>query len=147
MTPHQIDIVRTSWLAIAADLDTLTAKFYTFLFDIDASAARLFNGVDMAAQREKLALSLAVLVKALDDPDRLLPALAALGKRHVNYGVDHRHFHSVGEALLRAIAATLGDACTRDVHDAWTEAYALVSAVMRRALIRARHSESAIESR
>ena len=146
MTPHQIDIVRSSWLAIAANLDALTAHFYTFLFEIDASAARLFSGVDMAAQREKLAQSLAVLVKALDDPDQLLPAFAALGKRHVNYGVDHRHFDSVGEALLRAIAATLGDACTRDVHDAWTEVYALVSAVMQRALIRARPSASAIES-
>jgi hemoglobin-like flavoprotein len=121
--------------------------FCTFLFDIDASAAQRFTGVDMAAQRAKLAQSLAVVVKALDDPDRLLPALAALGKRHVNYGVDNHHFESVGEALLRAIAATLGDACTRDVRDAWAEAYALVSAVMRRALIRARRKATGIEAR
>jgi hemoglobin-like flavoprotein len=50
-------------------------------------------------QRKKLAASLTVVVNALDDPVRLLPALAALGKRHTNYGVEHRHFDSVGSRV------------------------------------------------
>ena len=136
MNPDQISLVRSSWPAVAANTDGLTVDFYTYLFEIDESAARLFAGVDMAAQRTKLAQSLAVVVKSLDDLDRLLPASAALGKRHTHYGVEHHHFDSVGEALLRALAKTLGEAFTSEVHKAWADAYALVASVMQRALVR-----------
>jgi hemoglobin-like flavoprotein len=122
---------------VAANAEALTIHFYAHLFEIDDSAARLFAGVDMASQRERLAQALAVVVNALHDPDTLLPAIAALGKRHANYGVDHHHFDSVGEALVSALGAVLAAEFTLDVQTAWTEAYALVASVMRRALIRA----------
>lgn len=136
MTPEQILLVRASWPVVAAKADVLTTRFYAHLFEIDSSAARLFGHVDMAAQRLKLHQALTVVVYALDDPDRLLPAIGDLGKRHVKYGVEHHHFDSVGEALLRAIGDSLGDAFDRDVRQAWAEAYALVASVMRRALVR-----------
>jgi hemoglobin-like flavoprotein len=75
-------------------------------------------------------------VNALDDPDQLVPVMAALGKRHTHYGVELRHFDSVGEALTRAIGETPGVAFTPAVRQAWSETYALVASVMRRALIR-----------
>jgi hemoglobin-like flavoprotein len=137
VTPDQISLVRASWPAIAANADALTTNFYTSLFEIDDSASRLFAGVDMAAQRTKLAQSLAVVVGAIDDPDRLLPALAALGRRHVTYGIEARHLDSVGHALLRAMSITLGDVFTAEMHHAWGEAYELIASVMRRALVRA----------
>jgi len=137
MTPDRIVLIRNSWPTIEANIDALTSAFYARLFAIDASAAALFAGVDMSAQRAKLARSLAVVVHALDDPDSLLPALAALGKRHTAYGVEHHHFDSVGEAVVKALAQTLGDAFTSNLRDAWVEAYAIVASVMRRALIRA----------
>ena len=142
MTPEQTSYVRESWPAAAANADALTANFYKQLFEIDASAARLFAGVDMTAQRKKLVQSLTIVVHVLDDPDTLLPAMAALGKRHTGYAVEHHHFDSVGEALLSALGDTLGSAFTTEVRRAWAEAYALVASVMRRALIRASESAS-----
>ena len=136
MTSEQIVLVRASWPVIAEHADTLTARFYEHLFAIDDSAARLFTGVDMAAQQQKLAQTLAVVVKALDDVDRLLPAVAALGKRHTHYGVEDRHFDSVGEALLAALSDTLGAAFSAELRTAWAVAYALIASVMRRALVR-----------
>jgi hemoglobin-like flavoprotein len=136
MNSQQVLLVRSSWPAVAANADMLTSRFYERLFEIDASAARLFAGVDMTTQRAKLAQALAVVVKSLDDPDRLLPAIAALGKRHAHYGVQSQHFDSVGEALLFALGHSLGDEFTSDVRGAWSDAYMLVASVMRRALIR-----------
>jgi len=136
MTPEQILLVRSSWAAGAANADALTTAFYARLFEIDESAARLFAGVDLEKQRVKLAQSLAVVVHSLDDVDRLLPALGALAKRHTNYGVEDRHFDSVGDALLWALKNALGDAFTPAVGDAWSDAYAIVASVMRRALVR-----------
>jgi hemoglobin-like flavoprotein len=137
VTPDQILLVQASWPVIAANAERLTTDFYAFLFEIDESAARLFTGVDMVAQRTKLAQSLAVVVESLDNLDHLLPAIAALGKRHTHYGVEHHHFDSVGEALSRALARTLGDGFTTDVRTAWADAYVLVASVMQRALVRA----------
>jgi len=136
VTDQQITLVRASWPDIAGRADTLTARFYDRLFEIDPTAAALFAGVDMTAQRGKLARSLAVVVHALDNPDTLLPALGALGKRHTQYGVEHHHFDSVGSALLAALEDTLGTAFTPELRDGWATAYALVAAVMRRALTR-----------
>lgn len=138
MTPDQINLVRQSWLAASAQADALTTTFYARLFEIDADAAKLFAHVEMRAQREKLAQTLGVVVDTLDDPDRFMPAVSALGKRHTHYGVEHRHFESVGDALLSALGTTLGSSYSQEMHDAWAEAYALIAAVMKRALVRAR---------
>jgi len=137
MNSEQTLLVRSSWPAVAANADMLTVRFYERLFEIDDSAARLFVGIDMTTQRARLAQALAVVVNSLDDPDRLLPAIAALGKRHAHYGVESHHFDSVGQALLVALADSLGEEFNPDVRRAWTDAYALVASVMRRALIRA----------
>ena len=73
MTPDQISLVRSSWPILEANADSLSTTFYAYLFSIDHGAARLFAHVDMEGQRMKLVQSLAVVVHALDDTDRLLP--------------------------------------------------------------------------
>jgi hemoglobin-like flavoprotein len=136
MTSDQVLLVRSTWPLIAERSDELSARFYDRLFAMDDSAARLFAGVDMTAQRAKLIHTLGFVVKVLDDVDCLLPAVAALGKRHAHYGVEHRHFDSVGDALLLAYADTLGPAFTPQLREAWAAAYAFIASVMRRALVR-----------
>jgi hemoglobin-like flavoprotein len=138
MTPEQILLVRSSWPPVAMNAEALTRSFYKHLFEIDHSAALLFADVNMTLQRKRLEQTLAVMVHALDDPDILLPALAALGRRHATYGVEHHHFDSVGDALLASLSDTLGDTFTAEVRTAWADAYALIASVMRRALIRAK---------
>ena len=90
----------------------------------------------MAAQRTKLTRSLGIIVDTLDDPERLLPPLAALAKRHDGYGVEDRHFDSVRDALLWALADVLDGQFTAEAREAWAEAYTLIACVMRRALLR-----------
>ena len=134
MTPEEIRLVRSSWSMIAERADAFSARFYDHLFDIDAGAAQLFNGVDMTIQRWKLAQTLGVVVQALDDLDTLLPAVAALGRRHTRYGVLHHHFDSVGAALLQAFVDTLGQQFTPTVRAAWVRAYSLIAAEMQKGL-------------
>jgi len=134
MTPEEIRLVRSSWSMIAERSDAFTARFYDHLFLIDVGAAQLFNGVDMTIQRWKLAQTLGVVVQALDDLDTLLPAVAALGRRHTRYGVLHHHFDSVGAALLQAFVDTLGQQFTPTVRAAWVRAYSLVATEMQKGL-------------
>ncbi|HSQ29770.1 MAG TPA: globin domain-containing protein [Gemmatimonadaceae bacterium] len=136
MSPDQVLLVRSSWTLVNSNPDVLAERFYSHLFEIDESASRLFAAVDMTAQRAKLTQSFDVIVHALDEPERLLPALAPLARRHTGYGVEVRHFDSVRDALLWALADTYGSAFTADVREAWSEAYALVASVMKRAFER-----------
>jgi hemoglobin-like flavoprotein len=141
MNSDQVILIRESWSSVAANADALSTRFYTHLFEIDDGAARLFAGADMKAQRTKLVHALTLVVASVDDPDRLLPALAALGKRHAGYGIEERHFDSVGDAFLWALNDVMGDAFTPELRDVWARAYALIASIMRRAL--GRHQESA----
>ena len=59
------------------------------------------------------------------------PALEALGRQHVGYGVEDRHYGLVGEALLWTLEQGLGDGYTRSVREAWTAAYTTLATIMR----------------
>jgi len=134
MTPEEIRLVRLTWSMVAERADAFTARFYDHLFVIDPGAEQLFSGVDMGLQQWKLAQTLGVVVQALDDLNTLLPAVATLGKRHTRYGVRHHHFDTVGAALLRAFADTLGNRFTADAQAAWTQAYSVVAGEMQKAM-------------
>lgn len=69
-------------------------------------------------------------VAGLSKPETIVPAVRALGQRHVGYGVKNAHYATVGEALLWALGAGLGAAFTADVKEAWTSAYGLLAGVM-----------------
>ena len=72
-------------------------------------------------------------VHGLTKLDVLVPVLKELGMRHNNYGVQDEHYDTVGGALLWTLETGLGEAFTREVKAAWTEAYVLVSGVMKEA--------------
>jgi hemoglobin-like flavoprotein len=138
MTPEARRLVQESWPEAADAAEALAVRFYTRLFEIEPAAHRLFASTDMALQRQKLVDMLRSIVAVLDRPEQLVPNAAALGRRHVDYGVEERQYDAVGEALRDALAATLGDRFTPELRDAWVEAYALLASVMKRAAIMAR---------
>jgi hemoglobin-like flavoprotein len=73
---------------------------------------------------------LTLAVKGLDRPEALLPALAALGRRHAGYGVNKHDYETVGEALLWTLEQGLGPSFTPDIREAWAALYRLVADTM-----------------
>lgn len=125
LTATQRTLVQSSFTMVK-DADALATCFYNRLFEIDPSTRPLFKG-DMAEQRQKLMQTLAVVVNALDSLDTVIPAIEALGKRHMDYGVTIAHWDSVGEALLWSLAETFGEQFTEDIGTAWATAYRLIA--------------------
>jgi hemoglobin-like flavoprotein len=72
-----------------------------------------------------------VAVRGLNRLDELVPAIEALGHRHVNYGVTDAHYDTVGAALLWTLEQGLGDAFTPGVRDSWAATYYTLANVMR----------------
>ena len=103
--------------------------FYQRLFELDPSLKPLFKG-DMKEQGKKLMATLNLAVASLTKLEEIQPAVQALGRRHVEYGVPDESYQTVGQALLDTLAKGLGEAFTDDVKEAWTQTYVTLSTVM-----------------
>ena len=133
MNESEIELIRKSWAQVVPIADAAAQMFYQRLFEIDPSTMPLFAATDMAAQREKLLGALSLVVGKADQLDIIVPALQELGRNHVKYGVEDRHYDSVGTALLWTLEQGLQCDFTQEVRAAWTVAYAQVSGPMRQA--------------
>lgn len=125
--------LQRSWARIVPRATEVAAAFYERLFALDDRAGPLFGGTDMVRQRERLVESLGAIVRAYEDTDTLLHMAAALGRRHVGYGVQSADYDVFAHALTWAFDETPGVELSAAERAAWTEAVALFASVMRRA--------------
>ena len=130
MTPKHIEQISQTWRSVATLGDAAAELFYQRLFEIDPSTKPLFANTDMSAQSQKLLDALGFVVESAEHPEKLVPLLQELGRRHVGYGVEDRQYQSVGAALLWTLEQGLGAAFTDEVRGAWTAAYSLVADTM-----------------
>ena len=126
----QVEVLEQSFKAILPKEEAFAAAFYDRLFAAHPEVKRLFSGVDMGGQSEKLVGALAVVVENLRRPEVLEPVLRKLGKQHAGYGVKPAHYDAVGAALLGTLAAFLGSRWTSEVKTAWGMAYGAISSLM-----------------
>ncbi len=132
MIPERRQLVIESWKTLAPMGAAFGVIFYRRLFEIDPSLRPMFNRATMEDQTKKLVSMLELVVHWLDVPERLVPVLKQLGERHTRYGVQDEHYGKVGTALLGTLEEGLGDKFTPEVRSAWTEAFLLISSLMRR---------------
>ena len=132
LTVHQKTLVQESFAIVAPIADDAAALFYRRLFELDPSLERMFRG-DMSEQRRKLMQMLTAAVKGLDRLDQLVPVVQDLGRRHATYGVENRHYDTVGAALLWTLEKGLGKAFTPETKEAWTTVYGILATTMKQA--------------
>lgn len=132
MTPHQIHLVQSTWQQVQPAAGPVATLFYRRLFDLDPALKPLFRG-DMASQGAKLMAALDFVVQGLTELPQRLPVVQALARRHTGYGVQPRHYDTVGEALLWTLGQGLGNAATEEVLAAWALAYRTVATAMKEA--------------
>lgn len=132
MTPEQVKLVQDSFGMVAPIADQAADLFYDRLFVISPDVRPMFPE-DLSAQKKKLMQMLATAVTNLHQVSTILPAVEALGRRHVEYGVTPADYEPVGAALLWTLEQGLGPAFTPPVKDAWAAAYGTLAGVMMKA--------------
>lgn len=137
MQPTQAQLIRESFAKIESRASIAALMFYQRLFSLDPSLRKLFQH-DIEQQGLKLMQALRFAVATLDKPRELQPVLEALGRRHFYYGVEDRHYETVGVALLDALEHLLGPAFTPDVKQAWLEIYTFIADTMKEAAAKVR---------
>lgn len=130
MTNEEVHLVQSTWAQVQPIATQAADIFYRRLFATAPELTRLFPG-DMHEQGQRLMAMIDTAVGELDDVDRLVPALEALGERHVGYGVKADDYDAVAAALLWTLQRGLGDAFTGEVRQAWTKTYTLLADTMK----------------
>lgn len=129
MTPEQIKLVQEHFVTVYPVKQELAKVFYDHLFEIDPQVRKLFPE-DMAHQREKLADTLAFVVKNLGNAEHLVIAVEGLARRHRGYGVKLEHFGPVGEALVHALNVSTPGGLDEAEQAAWLTAYSVIVGAM-----------------
>lgn len=129
----EIDVTRIndSFARVAPRAEKLVARFYERLFELVPTLRPLFP-TDLTQQRMKLAAALQLVVYGLRRPERLVPMLEDLGRKHAPFNIETSHFDAFGRALLDALAEQEGADWTPETERAWARAYAHIAGMMRR---------------
>ena len=125
-----VKAIRESFELVAPRADDLAARFYEVLFENHAGVKPLFENVETEDQQKKLIQSLVVIVKSLEEPEKLSRYLQDLGARHIEYNVTEEDYPAVAETLLLVLAEFAGDAWTDELEEAWAEALEAIAGLM-----------------
>ena len=128
----QIQLVQATWQQVLPIRAAAADLFYGRLFELAPDTRPLFQR-DIHAQGAMLMATLDAVVRSLENLAALLPTARQLAQRHVGYGVQPRHYDSVGTALLWTLEQGLGAAMTPAARAAWQQAYAMLAGAMKEA--------------
>ncbi len=129
MTPDQIKLLKSSYAQVETIADAAADLFYGRLFEVAPAVKPLFKN-DMKAQGRMLLSAIGLVVRGLENPEAIMPAVKSMGERHNRYGALPEHYPVVGECLLWTLEQGLGDSFTPELKQAWAEAYELLSGLM-----------------
>ena len=132
LTNEEIQAVQSSWEKCVPIADKAAELFYGNLFELDPNLKPLFKG-DMQEQGKKLMTMITVAVNGLNDLEKIVSAVKALGVRHVGYGVQDSHYDTVGSALIWTLGKGLGEEFTDALKAAWIKVYTLLATTMKEA--------------
>ncbi|WP_214413662.1 globin domain-containing protein [Sphaerisporangium fuscum] len=132
LSPESAATVRATLAVIGANIDDITARFYSMMFTDNPELLRdLFNRGNQAngEQRRALAGSIAAFAATLVQTPQARPAtmLDRIAHKHASLNVTSDQYVIVHKYLFAAIADVLGDAVTPDVAQAWDEVYWLMA--------------------
>jgi hemoglobin-like flavoprotein len=99
-------------------LRQLTACVYDHLFRLHPETRTLFS-IDMHLQGKHFAAALALIVRNLEVLDALEQPLRELGAAHAKVGVRLHHYSAVYDAMVQAMADTLGEQWTEQLASDW----------------------------
>jgi hemoglobin-like flavoprotein len=126
-----IEILRKSFRIVDNREPDFAARFYGILFSRYPRVRPLFGSNSPQKQQTMLYQAMVAILDHLEDAFWLEDALKKYGARHADYGVTEEMYDWFGECLLATLGQIYGPAWTLPLSTAWTEAYRIVSGLMK----------------
>ncbi len=126
-----IEIVKSTVPVLEEHGQAITSEFYKLLFTNHPELKNIFNQTNQKRGRQPQALANAVYAAAanIDQLENILPVVIQVGHKHRSLNIQPEHYPIVGENLLKAMKAILGDAATDEILEAWAKAYQVIADV------------------
>ncbi|QCE34886.1 NO-inducible flavohemoprotein [Acetobacteraceae bacterium] len=124
LSQKTIDIVTQCVPALQEHGVAIAKEVYKGLLE-DKEISDLFNLSHQkdGTQPQSLATALLVYAQHIKNPAELKGMIDRITEKHVSLNIYKKHYPYVGKAVLNALKVVLGDAATKEVLDAWGEAY------------------------
>jgi hemoglobin-like flavoprotein len=100
------------------------------LFERYPQTQSMFPAGRRSRQEGMLTEALFAVLDHLGDAPWLTSTLHALGAKHVDYGVTDEMYVWVGDALLRTLAESAGDAWSPELEQAWAAGFGAIASLM-----------------
>lgn len=135
LTEEQISLVETTFQALTGKGDAFVVVVYEKLFQKLPEAREIFKNTDFTKQRQKLFLSLMMIVDNLRDMPHIESMLQATVKTHDKYTILPAHFSAFVDALMETFDNTLNDEWSSEAENAWRLALGQIVAMLQTAEI------------
>lgn len=122
MTPKQVTLVQGTSDVLLTVEPHVANCFYDRLFELAPETKSLF-AADLSHQKAKLTNMLASLIGALGRPELFASIITYTGRTHARLGILPKYYEPTGQALIAAMAASLGPRFTPEVREAWAALY------------------------
>jgi nitric oxide dioxygenase len=131
ISPHTIDIVKSTAPVVAIHAEAITRRFYNLMFTGDPVTKAYFNPAHQQAGDQQRALAGAICAYAanIDNLSALGTAVELIAQKHCSLGILPEHYPIVGKHLLVAIKDVLGDVASEEVLGAWGKAYDVLAQI------------------
>ncbi|TFW33199.1 NO-inducible flavohemoprotein [Massilia horti] len=125
LTQQTKDTVKATAPVLAEHGYDIIKHFYRSLLGTHPELKNVFNmrHQEKGQQQEALARAVYAYAANIEDPSSLKAVLEGIANKHVSLDVKPEQYPIVGEHLLGAIKAVLGDAASEGVISAWAQAY------------------------
>lgn len=132
LSAQTIALVKATVPALEAHGLDIVREMYARMFQ-NAEIRDLFNQShhgDTGSQPRALTAAILAYAANIENLAALTPAVERIAQKHVGLQIQPEHYPHVGEALLGAIKAVLGEAATDDILSAWGEAYGFLANIL-----------------
>lgn len=126
-------LLAASFARVHAADEHFAADFYRRWFAADPAVQSMFHG-DLSQQQRMLTMALKLAIDNVHSPERLVPLLEDIGRRHAHYGgIIPRHFGVMGRVLLESLAA-IDPQWDTATERSWQTAFAHIVEVLLRSM-------------
>eukprot|EP00112_Aurelia_sp_Birch-Aquarium-sp1_P006472 Seg1715.3 transcript_id=Seg1715.3/GoldUCD/mRNA.D3Y31 product=Neuroglobin protein_id=Seg1715.3/GoldUCD/D3Y31 len=140
---YQKELLKQTWKELQNNIVTLGNGIFYRLFKERPDLVTIFptfgnvqdfekikNHPVLLGHPKNITYTFRAAIMLLDDTDAFITELETLGGKH-EYELKTEHLNALGTAIMDQIEEILGNSCTLDVKNAWTDFYATIVKLMK----------------
>ncbi|MCF4174193.1 MULTISPECIES: NO-inducible flavohemoprotein [Vibrio] len=128
---NHIEIIKSTIPLLESAGPALTQHFYQRMFSHNPELKDIFNMTHQKTGRQSVALfeAVAAYAKNIENLAALTTAVERIAHKHTSFNIKAEHYQIVGHHLIETLRELAPDAFTKEVEEAWTEAYLFLAQI------------------